>query len=186
MAFVSFVIWKLERVHSLPFVFQWAHQVTCGKSACLFRSKEGTFLGGTGAPGDYGPGGLPLCLLILSPSCREDEGQDAYLWSLDECAFSTCPWGALPRVSPSTSHTAPLWWMELTGQIAMLMNHSATWANVPETSPGINHILEKDSSTAWGEPFSPKLVKYSRLRNMKGLQCQCSLFSNPGCLSLGW
>lgn len=63
MGFICFVIWKLERVYSLPFVFQWPHWVTCGKFACLFRSKQGTFLGRTGPPGDYGPWGLPLCLL---------------------------------------------------------------------------------------------------------------------------
>lgn len=77
--------------------------------------------------------------------------------------------GELSHEPPLRQPHFLLWRMELTGQIAMLMNCSATWAHVPGRSPGINHILEKASSAAWGEPFSPELVEYGGVRKMKGL-----------------
>lgn len=99
--FVSFVVWKQERALRLAFVFQTVHGVARGTNPCLFKSKWSTRLDGMRAFGDCGPWGLPLPSPVYRPHAeKEDQGQDAYLWSGDECAFSTCPPGALPGVSP--------------------------------------------------------------------------------------
>ena len=126
--------------------------------------------------GHCGPWGLPL---LKSITLMQRPGPGCIFMISEWMCLSYLPTGSSPTSFPSASHTSLLWRMELTGQIAMLMNCSATWAHVPGRSLGINHILEKASSAAWGEPFSPELVEYGRVRKMKGLQLSGSLFSNP-------